>query len=186
MHRIPRPNTLIHGLILLTLTSGCDERVVEVAREAADRQAQQNEAMAELSQEVAGGARQLIAADAETRKEIVAVHREFQAERARLDLGWTDLEQQRRQLANERRTESILIPVVKLAGGLLLVTALLGFSWYALFAVRSDSHVEADLNSFLVDELTSGRPSIVGADCLPQITGPTSALEHPPPESRRH
>lgn len=45
-------------LILLVMTNGCDDRVTQVAREAADRQAQQNTAMANLNQEVAAGTRQ--------------------------------------------------------------------------------------------------------------------------------
>ena len=72
-------------LVLLIVTSGCDDAATRIAREAADRQAQQNTAMANLNQEVASGTHQLVAADAEARKEIVVVHHDLQAERSKLD-----------------------------------------------------------------------------------------------------
>ena len=72
---------------LVILTSGCDDRATQIAREAANRQAQQNTAMADLNKEVASGTHQLVEADAQTRKEIVGVHHELQAERTRLDTG---------------------------------------------------------------------------------------------------
>ena len=84
---------------------------LEIAREAANRQAQQNTEMANLHQEVASGTHQLVEADAQARKEIVGVHHELQAERKTLDTGWNELEQQRRQIAGQRRTESMLVPV---------------------------------------------------------------------------
>ena len=64
------------------LLSGCssDERVVQIATEAADRQADQNRQMSQLQQQV---------------------HQERQA----LSDGWTDLNSQRRQLAETRRTD---------------------------------------------------------------------------------
>ena len=64
---LPRCNVpiLIPSILVLILTSGCDdERATQIAREAADRQAQQNTAMAELNKEVASGTRQLVEADA--------------------------------------------------------------------------------------------------------------------------
>jgi len=74
-------------LAILILIGGCDDRVTQISREAADRQAQQNTAMAELSKEVASGTQRLVGADAQARKEIVGVHRDLQAERMRLDTG---------------------------------------------------------------------------------------------------
>ena len=90
----------IPWIAALILMSGCDERAAQIAREAADRQAQQNTAMAELNKEVAGGTRRLVEADAQARKEIVGVHRDLQAERTRLDTGWDDV---RRRAASDRR-----------------------------------------------------------------------------------
>jgi hypothetical protein len=53
---------------LLTVMTGCDERATHVAREAADRQAEQNTTMASLNKEVSRGSRELVAADAQARQ----------------------------------------------------------------------------------------------------------------------
>jgi hypothetical protein len=113
----------------MMLANGCsDDRVVHVATQAADRQAEQNDTMAKLQQDVAGGTQQLVAADADARHEIVAVHHDLQTERSGLDTGWSALEEERKQIAHERRTESVLLPTIQLLGGLVLVVTLLGFS----------------------------------------------------------
>ena len=53
-------------LTLITLLNGCDsdERVVRIATEAADRQAEQNHELVQLNREVAEGTRRLVEADA--------------------------------------------------------------------------------------------------------------------------
>ena len=78
MIRIGYVNATIPLILVLAATSGCDERVVEVAREAADRQAAQNQQMGDLQTEVARGTRSLVEADAAARQELVGVHRELQ------------------------------------------------------------------------------------------------------------
>ena len=85
-----KPNLKIHILfttILLT-TLGCDDRVAQVAREPADRQAQQNAEMARLNKEVATGTHELVEADPQGRKEMVGVHHDLQAERERQASEW--------------------------------------------------------------------------------------------------
>ena len=103
--------TWILSITLLAATHGCDDRATQIAREAADRQAQQNTEMAELNKEVASGTHQLVEADAKARTEIVGVHHDLQAERTRLDTSWSELESERREIAGQRRTESMLVPV---------------------------------------------------------------------------
>ena len=141
MHRSLKLPIAIPWIVSVILMSGCDDRAAQIAREAADRQAQQNTAMAELNKEVASGTHRLVEADAQARKEIVGVHRDLQAERTRLDTGWSDLEQERRQIAGERRTESLLAPAVQTAGLLAVVALVLGFCWYALVKVRHERRI---------------------------------------------
>ena len=109
MIRNKKLNAAIQLIVVLTWTLGCDERVVEVAREAADRQAAQNQQMGELQKEVARGSRSLVEADAAARQAIVGVHRDLQAERRQLNTGLNDLEVQRQKLAGQRRTESLVL-----------------------------------------------------------------------------
>jgi hypothetical protein len=167
--------TWIPSIVLLILISGCDDGAIHIAREAADRQAQQNTAMAELNKEVASGTRQLVEADAEARKEIVGVHRELQAERTRLDTGWDALETERKEIAGQRRTESMLVPITTLVSGTVLVALLLGFCWYALVAGRRGDDTDSELNELLICE-------ILPAESTPLLTGEQhsrSLLSHP-------
>jgi len=143
----------ILSILLANLTVGCDERVSQVAREAADRQAEQNLAMAELNRQVAGGTRSLVTADATARREIVSVHHDLQAERQQLDTGWEALEAERRQLAGQRRTESLFVPALESAGIVLAVGMLLAFLSRALTGLQTNESVDAELNELLVAQL---------------------------------
>lgn len=143
--------------LLLSLTAGCDDRSTRIAREAADRQAQQNTAMANLNQEVASGSRALVAADAQARKDFVGVHHDLQSERSRLDSGWDKLENERRELAHERQSESWLSSTTTLAIGLMLTAMVLGFCWLVLSSAHRDTP-QAELSDFLVQEVLSDRP----------------------------
>jgi hypothetical protein len=147
-----------------SLTSGCDDRATRIAREAADRQAQQNSAMAELNKEVAAGGHQLVEADAQARKDIVSVHQDLQAERTRLDGGWSSLEKERQRIASERRTESLLAPLMSSAGAIVIVAGLLGFCWYAIVASRTSGDGNADLNEILVCEILARDQSLLVTD----------------------
>src|SRR3954447_14007693 len=112
--------TLILSITLLAATNGCDDRVSQIAREAADRQAQQNTEMAQLNKEVASGSHQLVEADAKARQDIVGVHHDLQSERTRLDTSWSELESERREIAGQRRTESMLVSLSSAIGGVSL------------------------------------------------------------------
>jgi hypothetical protein len=145
------PRTRIVWIGLALVASGCDERVAEVAREAADRQAQQNEVMARLQQQVAKGTHDLVAADAAARRDFVAVHHDLQAERHGLERARTALEVERQTLARDRRTESLLVAIVPLASGAVLLTILLLFLRQTL--QQSTDGVDAELNELLLVEL---------------------------------
>jgi len=126
-----------------------------LSREAADRQAQQNQLISVLNKEVAAGSRELVAADAKAREKMVDVHHELQSERQRLDTGWTSLEQQRQQVASSRRAESLLAPAMQNFGVAVVVALVLGFSWYALVASRNMPVTDSELNDMLLEELVS-------------------------------
>jgi hypothetical protein len=145
-------------IVSIVLIAGCNDHATQIAREAADRQAQQNTAMAELNQEVASGTHRLVEADAQARKEIVGVHRDLQSERSRLDTSWGDLEQERRQIAGQRRTASLLSPAIQTAGLLAVVALVLGFCWYALVTVRPSSESEHAVTELLLNEVFAGPP----------------------------
>src|SRR3954452_15345693 len=163
---------LILSITLLAATHGCDDKATQIAREAADRQAQQNTEMAQLNKEVASGSHQLVEADAKARTEIVGVHHDLQAERERLDTSRSELESERRDIAGQRRTESMLIPVT----GLLLLVILLGFCWYALVASRRTENSDAQLTELLIQEILPDEPSLLSSK-LPSL------LSHSDPDN---
>ncbi len=159
-------------ILLLALMIGCDDRVIQVAREAADRQAQQNTTMAELHKEVAGGTKRLVEADSQSRTELLNLQRDLQAERGRLDTGWAQLEDDRRQIATGLRTESMLLMVAKLVSSAFVVVSLLGFCWYARVAIRQGDTAEADLNELLIRELVLDQPLLLPRDPETALTSP--------------
>lgn len=148
-------------IVLLLVTIGCSAEATRIAREAADRQAQQNTTMAELNKEVASGSHRLVEADAQARQDIVGVHHDLEAERTRLDTGWSALEDQRQQVAHDRRTVSFLVTVAPLVGGAFVVATLLGFCWWLLVSSAADRRVDARLNDVLLAEILPGQSTLL-------------------------
>jgi hypothetical protein len=153
LNRLPTTWILFTVLPLVATSSCSDERVAQVAREAADRQAQQNTEMAQVNKEVAAGSHQLVQADAKARQEIVGVHRDLQAERGRLDSGWSELQADRKAIVSELRTESTFESVAKATGYLFLVATVLGFCWYALVRSQRGDGTDEQLNELLISEI---------------------------------
>ena len=145
---------ILLALIATVLATGCDEdkRLVEFAKEADQRQAEQNHEIAHQNHEIASATKQLVEADAKARQELVAMEHDLQAERATIGQQRDQLEAERRQLASARQRESLLSEV--LAGGMTLLACLLPLllCWYLLHGLRSQNQDEA-LGELLVMEL---------------------------------
>lgn len=159
-------NTMLKTMILLSLiVAGCDEdeRVAEVATEAADRQAAQNQEIVRLNREVAEGTRRLVEADAEARRDIVEVHKDLQGERGDLNEQRNLLETERKEIAHQRRTQSMLVPVAQAVGGVLLAAVVIGFCWTLLFGLRRHDQSDAQLTELLVHDIVSERPIVLPA-----------------------
>ena len=143
--------------------TGCDEdeRVVEVATEAAQQQAKQNAEMAQLNREVAAGTKRLVVADAEARKEIIAMHHDVQAEQAKVSEQRDRLETERQEIAGQRRTESMLGPILKGCSVAALCLVTIGFCWCVLFGLRQHDDANDVLNELLVEELVTKNSAIL-------------------------
>jgi hypothetical protein len=132
------------ALVALLTTCGCDNREAEIAREAANRQAQQNQTMATLQQEVVIGTRRLAENDAQARKQALEVHQDLQAERAQMNVGWDSLEAERQSIGRSRRVDSFLTALITGGGGALAALFALAFAWLAVFGrSREDDAAEA-------------------------------------------
>ena len=99
-----RPTNTLSKVALALLAfswAGCntDARLVKQAEKASDRQAEQNRQIARQNQEIAQATNQLVAADAQARKEALALQRDLQTEQATLGHQRDVLEEERRQLA---------------------------------------------------------------------------------------
>jgi hypothetical protein len=119
--------------------------------------------MAQVNKEVASGSHQLVEADAKARQEIVGVHRDLQAERSRLDAGWSELQANRKEIASELRTESALVTVAKATSYLFLVAGVLGFCWFVLFRIRQGDGTDAQLNELLISEIVPDHSALLTA-----------------------
>ena len=86
------------------------------------------------------------------------------------------LEAERRKIAQQRRSESLLAPVMEGFGLLLVVAVLLGFCWSLLIGLSREGEPEytAVANDLLLQELILEQP-----EALP-TTGPPTAIAPPP------
>ncbi|HXY34306.1 MAG TPA: hypothetical protein VEI07_08770 [Planctomycetaceae bacterium] len=87
--------TLI-ALIAIGCSSG-DERLVELSRQSADRQAEQNRLVETNNRQVLEATDKLVEADAKSRIENFELHRQIEAERSGVNQQRDALEQERRQ-----------------------------------------------------------------------------------------
>ncbi|WP_428308150.1 hypothetical protein [Lacipirellula sp.] len=104
--------------------------------------------MADLQREVAAGAHELTAADAEARRQSIELQQQIQAERSELSTGWNDLQAQRRSDASSVRTESFLSALVQ--GGGATAAALLALA-IVRTVVNARGDGDAELASLMLD-----------------------------------
>ncbi|HMP08545.1 MAG TPA: hypothetical protein PJ982_19530 [Lacipirellulaceae bacterium] len=162
---------------LLVACAGCDAAAVRLAREGADRQARQNEVMAQLQGQVAQGTRELAAAEGAARRQAIELHRDLQQERSALAAGWSELEaQRRRELARSRRT-SLLTALVPASGAALAALGALAFAWLALGGGQPVDDDASAAEALLIDELLArdARPedAVLPPPAPRQLAAPT-------------
>ena len=142
---------------------GCSEdaRLVRVAEEAADRQAGQNREMAQLNREVAEGTKRLVEAEAQSRKEVIALQQDLRADQADVHRARDRLEVERKQIAAQRHRDPIIANAITGVGLLLACLTPLLLCWYLLRTVReeSDGAVVAEV---LIEELMAEHPKLLG------------------------
>lgn len=169
--------------VLVLPMTGCEEdpdaRVVEIAIESADRQAQQNQQMAELQQQVAAGAKQLVQADSQARQELAELQRELRSDQAEIGRQLDALNSERQQIASERYWDSILGPSIYAGAGILACLLPLLLCGWLLHATRDKQDTEEALAELLVEELITDRPLL-----LPPRQ-PVPLLEHQSPAPSR-
>nr|MBC8288760.1 hypothetical protein [Planctomycetota bacterium] len=143
---------IVPTLLLLLLTViGCsdspdmrDQRLAEFAEQAVNEQARQNDRMADQSQAVveeshqlAETAKELVEHDAEARRELIAAQQELTSQlndqQATVDAGRGQLEQDRREIAEQRHRDPIVATAIQNTG---LVIACLLPLIVAVYVIR--------------------------------------------------
>lgn len=158
LHRV-----LWMALVLATMgcSDGPDQRLVDVAMESAARQADQNQQMAELQQQVAGGAKQLVEADSRARQELAELQRELRSDQAEIGRQRDALESERREIAKDRYWDSILGVSIYAGAGILACLLPLLLCGWLLHATRDKHGTDEALAELLVEELTADRPMLL-------------------------
>lgn len=153
---------LLIPMILLALASGCDEdeRLVKLAQDADQRQAEQNHEIAHQNRQIAETAKQLVEADAKSRQELMGLERDLQAERAEVGKQRDVLEADRRELASQRQWDSLLAPAIENSGLLVACVLPLVICWLLLRDLKSGGDDEA-LGELLTIELTAQEPTLL-------------------------
>jgi hypothetical protein len=154
---------LVHmTLLTIVLAIGCDEdkRLVQLAQEADNRQAEQNHEIAQQNQQIAEATKQLVEADAKARKELVELERDLQAERAEVGRQRDELETERREMAHSRFWDSASAHAVDGAAALLAALLPLIICAYILYHMARGNADEA-IAEVLVGEIVSEHPVLL-------------------------
>jgi hypothetical protein len=162
MSKTARAHAIWSAPTFITLIAiGCssnDDRLVELSRQSADRQAEQNRLVESNNRQVIEATGQLVRADAQSRKENSELHRQIESQRSSINQQRDALEQERRQIAEERNRDPIVAESIRAVAGLIaaILPLLVGLALLRGLFYRSDQEALADV---LVEELLAQQPS---------------------------
>lgn len=156
VRRLQRWLLLIIGLIAIGCSSD-DQRLIEVSRQSLDRQAEQNRLVTTNNQQVIDATGKLVEADAQARRENIQLQHEIQSERSGINQQRDHLEQEHRQIAEQRGRDPIIAESIQSAVGLIVAALPLVVCLFVLRGLfhKSDDEAMADV---LVEELVSYQP----------------------------
>ena len=102
-------------VLLATTIVGCpdsDGRLVEMAKEHEKSQAEQSQQMARMQHEVAEGSKKLIEADGKARENLTALQHDLRSDQAEIGHQRDKLENDRREVAAQRRLDPIVAAAI--------------------------------------------------------------------------
>ena len=168
--------TVLLGLVIGM--SGCDknERLARMAEEHTRQQAAQNQQMAQLQQEIAQGATELIEANDRAREEVVAIQRDIQTERTAIGQQRDLLEEDRRRLAEQQHRAPIIAAAITQVSMVVACVLPLVLCWYLLHREPTQSD-DATVSEVLIEDLIVERPLLLPA---PAERRAAIACEDPP------
>ena len=174
-----RTQIAIVPILLLLTVIGCsdspdmrDQRLAEFAEQAVKEQARQNDRMADQSQAVveeshqlAETAKELVEHDAEARRELIAAQQELTSQlndqQATVDAGRGQLEQDRREIAEQRHRDPIVATAIQNTGLVIACLLPLIVAVYVIRQMQSQEPDHAAVAEMLVLEVTSDEPRLL-------------------------
>ena len=170
-------------LLMLLATVGCskpdmrDQRLAEFAKQSMEQQAKQNDRIAEQSKAVveesrrlAEATKELVAHDAQARQELIAAQEklttQLNQQRANIDAGRDQLEQDRREIAEQRFRDPILAAAVQNVGLIIACSLPLIVCVFVIRQMRSGEPDDAAVAQLLIHELTSDEPRLLPGPAL--------------------
>lgn len=164
--------------VLASVIAGCetpDDRLTGFVSQATSQQAQQNHDMAEAARTAAENHRLVVETVEKSRQEIVGLQQDVQRQLQQLDA-------ERRAIADARRRESLLAPVLQHLGVLIIASLPLVLCWYLLHGL-SHHDQENQVCDVLIQELmadpTLALPHGTSADRLEHAEPPASPASAP-------
>lgn len=172
-------------VILLVAIAGCsrspDERLADFAQQTMAEQSRQNhrmadqsEAIVEESHQIAEAAKELVEHDAEARRELIAAQQELTSQlsdqQATIDAGRDRLEQDRREIAEQRHRDPIIAAVIQNIGLVIACLLPLLVAVMVIWQMQSQEPDHAAVAELLTMELTSEEPLLLPGPRLRQST----------------
>ncbi|WP_145346226.1 hypothetical protein [Rosistilla ulvae] len=164
------------AVLVLAAIAGCgrspDERLAEFAQQTMTEQIKQNGRMADQSQAVveeshqlAEAAKELVEHDAEARRELIAAQQElttqFNEQQSAIYKGHDRLEQDRREIADQRDRDPIVAAVIQNFGMVIACLLPLFVSVFVIRQMQSQEPDHAAVAELLTLELTSEEPRLL-------------------------
>ncbi len=183
------------ALLMLGVVGGCgsspDERLADFAeqsmaeqRKQNDRIADQSQAVVEESHQLAETAKELVEHDAEARRELIAAQQELTSQlndqQATVDAGRGQLEQDRREIAEQRHRDPIVATAIQNTGLIIGCLLPLIVAVYVIRQMQSQEPDHAAVAEMLVLEVTSDEPRLLpGPQLRPRkLTHDADEVQH--------
>ena len=184
LNRIRSITMLITVLIPATI-AGCsqapDERLAKFAQQTMTEQVRQNQRMADQSEaiveeshQLAEAAKELVEHDAEARRELIAAQQKLTSQineqQSAIYKGHELLEQNRRELAEQRHRDPIIAAVIQNIGLVIACLLPLLVAVQVIWQMQSQEPDHAAVAELLTLELTSEEPLLLPGPRLRQST----------------
>ena len=191
-----RSVAMFAAVLLLATIGGCgkapDERLANFAQQSMaeqrkqnDRIADQSQAVVEESHQLAETAKELVAHDAEARRELIAAQQELTSQlngqQSAIHTGHQQLEQDRREIAEQRHRDPIVAAVIQNIGLTLACLLPLVVAVFVIRQMQSQEPDHAAVAELLILEMTADEPRL-----LPGPMSQRHALTHDDSKEAQH